>query len=127
MSEVVNAARKYLDVPYHHQGRNRFGVDCAGLIVAAYRDLGIELEDLPAYGREPWNDGLRECVERNFQKVDRDPEPGDILLLRVRREPQHLAIATDRGIIHAYAGVKKVVETSMSPHWQKRIVGVYSR
>lgn len=127
MNPVVTAARLYLGCPYHHQGRSRYGIDCAGLVVAAYRELGIELQDLPAYGREPWRDGLRQTVELNFSLVDGPAEPGDILLLRVRREPQHLAIVTDTGIIHAYASVGKVVETRLDKHWFDRIVGIYRR
>lgn len=127
MSDLVKAARAYLGCPFHHQGRSRAGLDCAGLLVLAYRDLGVELTDLPAYGREPWNDGLRECVEFNFRKVEGAAEPGDILLLRYRREPQHLAIATDKGMIHTYASVGKVVETNIAATWINRIVGVYRR
>jgi cell wall-associated NlpC family hydrolase len=127
MSDVVTEARKYLGCPYHHQGRSDKAIDCAGLVVLAYRGLGIELEDIAAYGREPWNDGLRACVERNFQLQEREPIPGDILLFRVRREPQHLAIATDQGIIHAYASVGKIVETTFGPNWKSRLIGVYSR
>lgn len=127
MNELVNAARTFLGTPYRHQGRNEHGIDCAGLLVASYRLLGIELDDMRAYGMEPWRDGLRQQVEKNFTLQSRDPEPGDILLLRVRREPQHLAIATDLGIIHAYASVGRVVETSMGSQWSKRLVGVYSR
>jgi cell wall-associated NlpC family hydrolase len=127
MNPVVEAARKYLGCPYHHQGRSMHGIDCAGLLVAAYRDCGVELEDLPAYGREPWKDGLRAAVELNFHKVDREPEPGDVLLLRWGREPSHLAIVTERGIIHSYASVGKVVETSYGLAWRNRTVGVYAR
>lgn len=127
MSEVVIAARTFLGVPYHHQGRSIHGMDCAGLVVAAYDILGVTLVDLSAYGREPWKDGLRQTVEANFHKVERDTAPGDILLLRVRREPQHLAIVTDRGMIHSYASVGKVVETDIDSFWSERVVGVYSR
>jgi cell wall-associated NlpC family hydrolase len=127
MSKVVQAARRFLGVPYHHQGRSEHGMDCAGLVVAAYAGCGVALVDLPAYGREPWRDGLRSCVEENFRLVDRERQPGDILLLRVRREPQHLAIVTDRGMIHSYASVGKVVETNLDAFWRDRIVGVYSR
>lgn len=127
MSDLVKAARTFLGCPYHHQGRSIHGMDCAGLIVASYALLGINLIDLPAYGREPWRDGLKKTVEANFQAIDRDKQPGDVLLIRVRREPQHLAIVTDRGMIHSYAGVGKVVETNIGQFWNDRIVGVYSR
>lgn len=102
-------------------------MDCAGLLVASYAKLGITLVDIAAYGREPWKDGLRTCVEANFQKVEREPVEGDIVLMRVRREPQHLGIVTDKGMIHSYASVGKVVETTMDSFWRDRIVGVYNR
>ena len=40
--EIVEAARKYLDVPYHHQGRNRrYGIDCVGILEIVADDLGM--------------------------------------------------------------------------------------
>jgi len=55
----VEAARKYLGMPFRHMARGPRRVDCAGLILCAFRDVGIELEDMPVYGREPHKDGLR--------------------------------------------------------------------
>lgn len=124
----VEAARTFLGVPFRHQGRDSRGLDCAGLVIAAWALCGVELPDRKGYGRSPWQDGLREAVEEGFPlKVEDDREPGDVLLFRVRKEPQHVAIVTDRGIIHSYANVGKVVESRLDQFWIDRIVGHYRR
>lgn len=125
MSQLVEAARAYLGVPWRHQGRSRMGLDCAGLIVLACQDCGIPVVDLKAYTRHPWRDGLVRSLEANFGRVDEPAQPGDILLFRYTREPQHLAIATDRGIIHSHLGVPGVGENAMDKFWSDRLLGVY--
>lgn len=122
---VVEAARAYRGVPWRHQGRSRTGMDCAGLIVLAYRDAGVELKDLIGYTRHPWRDGLVGALRDNFKSVEGAPQPGDVLLFRVTKEPQHLAIATDRGMIHSHVGSPGVVEHGMDAYWLDRLVGVY--
>lgn len=133
MSAFVAAARRYLGVRWLHQGRNRqHGLDCAGLIVAAMDDLRKPVVDLPAYGREPWRDGLRRAVEATFgPPLAREPQPGDVLLMRFATEPQHLAIVGDYvhgglSLIHSYADVRKVVEHRLDDAWRARIVAVYA-
>lgn len=125
MSALVEAARGYLGVPWRHQGRSRLGVDCAGLIVLACRDAGIPVTDLKAYTRHPWRDGLVRVLSENFTRVDGPAQPGDILLFRYTREPQHLAIATDRGMIHSHLGAPGVVEHDLDKFWADRLLGVY--
>lgn len=100
-------------------------MDCAGLLVLAFRDCGVELKDLQGYTRHPWRDGLLRALGVNFSLVQGNPEPGDILLFRITREPQHLAIATDKGMIHSHAGSPGVVEHRMDAYWTDRLVGVY--
>lgn len=124
----VEAARSLVGVPYHHQGRNSFGLDCAGLVVVAYRMAGYDIEDVQGYGREPWKDGLRAAVERNFPvRVEGDGQPGDVLLLYGIHEVRHLAIQSETGMIHAYGVVGRVVETRMDDRWIKRIAGRYRK
>lgn len=40
---------KYLGIPYIHRGRNLSGLDCYGLIIAVYKDLGFDLFDMDNY------------------------------------------------------------------------------
>ena len=124
--DLVEAAREWLDVPFHHQGRNRVGIDCAGLVIVCAKELGIEFEDIKGYARTPDGVTLERELDRQLTKVKREPISGDVLLMRIRREPQHIAIKTDIGIIHAYQGAGKVVEHNLDDKWRKRIKGVYS-
>ena len=52
---------------------------------------------------------------------------GDVLLMRVKRDPQHVAILTKEGnIIHAYQGSKKVIEVPFQGFWENRVTHCFS-
>lgn len=133
MSALVAAARRYLGVPFRHRGRTSGGLDCAGLLVLSYRAHGVELPDIRIYGREPHRNGLVRAVEAGFgPALDRDPRPGDVLLMRFEEEPHHLGIVGDYAhgglsLIHAYGTAGKVVEHRLDDVWRGRIVAVYRR
>ena len=133
MSALVAAARAYLGVPFRHRGRTSAGLDCAGLLVAAYRDLGVQLPDLRVYGREPHRNGLERAVEAAFgSPADRGPCIGDVLLMRFERDPHHLGIVGDYAhgglsLIHSYGTTGRVVEHRLDDLWRGRIVAVYRR
>jgi cell wall-associated NlpC family hydrolase len=129
---VVAAARAYLGVRWHHQGRSRAGLDCIGLIVRVAHDLGLSLADVHGYGRHPDGDrllaGLRtHCVERSGAA----PAPGMVALMRFDIDPQHLAIvvpyAVDSGlaIVHALAPARRVVEHRLDAAHLASIVALF--
>lgn len=124
---IVAAARSYLGCRYQHQGRVRTGIDCAGLIIAVAHDVGLPAEDMAGYARIPDGKALRRHLDSQAAPVAyADRQPGDILLLAFDRGlPQHLAITTDYGMIHAYAGARKVVEHRIDEMWAARILGAY--
>lgn len=122
---IVDACRNYLGVPFRHQGRNRLGLDCGGLLVVAAKDCGIELDDIKGYQRQPDGKTLMATMERNLTRVYRAPEYGDIVLMRLRKLPQHIAIITDKGMIHAHSEAGKVVEHRLDDFWRQSIVGVF--
>ncbi len=39
--EVQTLARTWIGVPWRHQGRNRSGIDCGGLVVKVGQELGL--------------------------------------------------------------------------------------
>lgn len=127
MREFVEAARALVGTPYRHAGRNKHGVDCVGVIILAARQAGL----LPAsWDVLPYSTiidvdmilaGLREWCE----PVERT-EAGDILLMRILRRNQHLAVATGEGsIIHCYTAAGRVVEHPLTEHWRQAIVGIW--
>lgn len=124
--DLQTAARAYLDVPFHHQGRNKAGMDCGGLLVLSSHDIGVILEDLQGYARQPDGITMQAELDRQLNRVHRQPQANDVLLMRFRKHPQHIAIKTDNGIIHAFEKAGKVVEHTLDKKWRSRIVGVYT-
>jgi cell wall-associated NlpC family hydrolase len=131
MSQLVASSRKYLGVKFRHMGRGPNVLDCAGLILRAYADIGVKLPDLKHYGREPHKDGLRGAVVRALgDNLNRPPIVGDVLLMAFDRDPHHLGIVGDYmygglSLIHAYGDVGKVVEHRLDYAWRKKVLEVY--
>jgi cell wall-associated NlpC family hydrolase len=114
-------------VRWHHQGRNRAGIDCIGLVIAVAHDLGISTYDITDYGRIPDGRRLRNEMARQLQSVGRRPAlAGDVLLMRFERTPIHAGIATGGGMIHAYANMRRVVEHRIDATWWGRVVEVFA-
>lgn len=124
-ADVVNTARSYLGVRFHHQGRTRAGLDCAGLVVRVAHDLGLSTFDHSDYGPTPLGNMMRGVMDRETNPVA-VWQPGDILMMSFVAEPQHLAIVTDHGVIHALLANRKVVEHRLDAVWASRIVCAYS-
>ena len=129
--DLLSAARQCLGTPFRHQGRLiGFGLDCAGVAIHVARQIGAGHLDVSGYGRSPASGQLERsldgqpCLER-IEPIE-DRQPGDLLLMRMAREPQHLAILTDpQTIIHAYESVGRCCEHRMDSAWISRIVGIY--
>ena len=136
MSALSEAARAYIGVPFRHRGRSRAGLDCAGLVVAAYAALGVALPDFRLYGREPFRDGLVARAEAALGPPVAGPAAdGDVVLIRYVRDPHHVAIigARDYGgqtaltLIHADGEFGRVHEQRLTPDVVARITHVFRR
>lgn len=124
--KIIAAARSYRGCRYHHQGRTRAGIDCAGLLVCVARDVGIAVDgDQSGYSRTPDGASLKQALDSFGTPVDAF-QPGDFLLMRFDAQPQHIAIVTDVGIIHSYLSARRVVEHGLSDDWRARIVQAYA-
>ena len=133
INELISECRTYLGVPWKHQGRSRKGVDCVGFLLLALKHLSIETIETKGYSRHPDGVKLKEIMDSqpSFEKVNSPYKRGDIVLLRIRKEPQHVALLTESGtaelgMIHSFnGGEKKVVEHDFAEYWRQKIVSVY--
>lgn len=125
---IIPAARAALGTPFQHQGRQiGRALDCAGLVVHVADVNGLHYVDRLDYGRSPANGQLEAALDSQpcLRRMFGDPQPGDVLLMRFAREPQHLGICTGETLIHAWQIVGTVCEHRLTETWRRRIVRVY--
>lgn len=141
MSRLVEQARTWLGVPYLHQGRNRFGVDCVGFPRGVYLELGVPTEDYRAYGLEAHPDDLLRRMRGALgDEVALAPvraeqlQPGDIVVFHFpgSKTPRHLAMIADRAggalnFIEANGNTGRVVERRLDERYMARITHVFRR
>lgn len=138
------AARQYIGTPWRHLGRTRRGLDCGGLPIIAFADMGVKIDAPERYGRDPFQNGLLDAVTANMGEpvwkgnkgrcTFEVLEPDDVVVMAPASLPRHLAIvAPDEmyglSLIHADGspGVKKVVEHGLNNFYLKMIVSVFRR
>lgn len=121
----VAAALALQGVPFAHQGRTSAGLDCAGIVLAALAEQGVHVEAPANYTTGAAGAILLDVLAWSPLLVALplagEPQPGDLLAFRIRREPQHLGIALGGGrMVHAIrsAGVCAV---TISPLWRQRL------
>jgi cell wall-associated NlpC family hydrolase len=121
-AEVVAEARSWISTPWVHQHRTKgIAVDCAGLVIGVARSLGLVPADfdVPAYKRQP-NGTMIDLCAAHMTRVDQaQMQPGDVLIVAVDMDPQHMGIVGDYAhgglsLIHAAStGQRGVVETRL--------------
>ena len=103
-------------------------MDCVGLLVQVAEDLGYEAHDFTAYSLRPQAKELIRLIGKSCDRVKGDPRPGDIMVFAMigPHWPQHAAIKTKRGMIHAFkGGPNKVLEVSFDDFWQEKLHSVW--
>lgn len=127
------AARKYLGVPFLHQGRNpEVGIDCVGLAELVSRDCGMTVgEAIADYARNP-HAGLLEARLREHLGPPHPLEtlqPGDLVAMRFRGPIRHVGIIGDHehgiSLIHTSSAVGRVVEHRIDERWLAYIAHVH--
>lgn len=131
----IAAARSYLGVRWRHQGRDRRGLDCGGLVLVCLRDIGRTPADASkGYGREPYRRSLETVCALNFGSPlahEIAMRAGDVAVFHIgRAAPNHVGIVADYvhgglSLIHAYAINGEVVEMPLDVDWLDRLKQVY--
>jgi cell wall-associated NlpC family hydrolase len=101
---LVKTARSLIGVPFRHRGRDRTGVDCAGVLVLA-RDAALGAgDDFRRYPRDPDARLIFAALAPHADRIlAADAGPGDIVLTRHGGRVRHLGLFTGTGVVHASA------------------------
>lgn len=113
--KIVARARRLVGVRFRPQGRDpATGLDCVGLVAAT---LGIETSRRDYTLRGGSIEELdRALVAAGFWPVG-GSRAGDVLVMRTGPEQLHLGILTNDGLVHADAGLRRIVERPGSVPW----------
>ena len=126
-NDPVPAARQMLGVPFRLQGRvPEYGLDCVGLVASAFG-----LTD-----GVPTGYTLRGGDLQRFERIVRDLgfvrrhagwRRSDLLMFRPGPAQVHLGLWTGESLIHADAGLGRIVETPGIPNWPVLSAWLYRR
>jgi len=117
---LAHAAEGFVGATFRLHGRDPVaGLDCLGLVVVAMAEIGRPVRvpiryalknlDIERYRRLPADAGLIE--------VEAPLEEGDVVLLETGPAQAHIAIVATGGIVHAHAGLRRVVHTPFPLPW----------
>ena len=121
--KILDRSRDWLGVKFRHQGRNRNGIDCVGLVINVHNDVFNKRVNIADYDRRPDQREVHKLMRKYLRKIKPEEAlPGDIVLMAFDIGATHLGILTDQGIIHAFLQARKVVEQRKEGF---RIVGYY--
>lgn len=111
-ARALAAARAMLGVRFRLHGRDpATGLDCLGLAGHALRAEGFAGALPSGYGMRGGDpQAVCDSIAAAGLAAADDPRPGDLLLLRPGPGQLHFAIASEAGVIHADAMLRRVVE-----------------
>lgn len=122
---IVAAVRGCVGTRFRAQGRvPGLALDCIGVVLVAAAAAGIEGLRPTAYALGGDNEA---AVEAALAEAGCVPVAvalcGDILVTAPTNLRRHLAVVTPAGMVHAHAGLGRVVEGPIDPAWA--IVGAW--
>ncbi len=121
-NELAHAAESFVGASFRLHGRDPIiGLDCVGLALLAMAEIGRAV-------RLPASYQLRNLEPERFLQLpaaagfveapDFELEDGDVLIFAPGPAQLHLAIvAVGGGVIHAHAGLRRVVRTPLPLPW----------
>lgn len=115
--EVIRSAVKYLDVPYVWGGKNYSGVDCSGLMFAAFGDIGIHLQ----------RSAERQFTIGAFVRSMDELVAGDLIFFQESwaAKPTHVGLCIGgKKMIHASSKLQRVVIRNYDiNYYRRRFIG----
>lgn len=129
--DVVIEARKWINVPWKHQGRSIKGIDCIGLVAIVAKTLGISERDSTNYVRHPDGFSLVKAFDEEMDSISlNDIQEGDVVIFSDNVYPCHVGIISNLHnslyLIHAHAMRRKVLEEAYAYEWPKKARKAFS-
>jgi len=115
---IVAAARGCVGTCFRPQGRTPgVALDCIGVVLVAARAAGIAFV-VPSYRLGGDSEaGLDAGLALQGCASVAVAEPGDILVIAPALGRRHLGVVVPGGVVHAHAGLGRVVEGPLDPAW----------
>jgi murein DD-endopeptidase / murein LD-carboxypeptidase len=119
---VARAAQGLVGARFRLHGRDpATGLDCVGVVACATGAIAPT-----GYGlRGGTVEQAAEAMARAGLAVVAAAAPGDIVLMRTGPGQLHLGVRTESGLVHADAGLRRVVERPGAPEWE--VLGTWRR
>lgn len=121
---IVAAARACVGTRFRPQGRMPgTGLDCIGVALIAARAAGITFA-VPRYTLSADHQAMVESVlaARGCTPAG-VPAPGDLIVAAPAPLRRHIGVISPAGVVHAHAGLGRVVEGPLDPGWT--IIGAW--
>jgi len=130
IDSIPNWAADYIGIPFVEHGRGHAGCDCWGLVrlvLAEQFDIHVNGFE-QSYKTVRDKDTIAEICRREalaWQSV-KNPQPGDVVLLRIQSVPYHVGIVIGKNsMLHVERNKNTVREKFNSSIWKNRIAGFY--
>lgn len=116
---IIAAVRACIGTRFRAQGRlPGLGLDCVGVVLVAAAAAGLNVAPPPVYALAA-DDIARldhALADAGCQRVAA-ALAGDILVFAPTPRRRHLGVVTAAGMVHAHAGLGRVVEGPIDPDW----------
>lgn len=112
-------------VPFRTQGCDpATGVDCVGLVWAAYAAAGLRLVRPGDYPLRGWARARVEAalVAAGFVPVEARVRDGDVALIAFAAGQFHLGLTGRGSLVHAHAGLRRVVEAPFDAGTERAVL-----
>ena len=116
---IVDAARGCVGTRFRLHGRTPgFALDCVGVVLVAAAAVPLALPALPAYRLTGLLPDIAAILAGIGATEIAAPQAGDLLVIAPAPGQRHFAIVTPTGLVHAHAGLDRVVEGPVDPAWR---------
>lgn len=114
---IVAAVRACVGTRFRSQGRiPGLALDCVGVVLVAAQAAGVAA-NVPAYALGGVLPDVELLLRGHGCRRVAQPQPGDIIVIAPVGGQRHFGVLTPAGVVHAHAGLGRVVEGPLDADW----------